>query len=55
MQSPSEIFLGQIFENSPFLSVCNLNLVLVSSPKFDVLVGNSSVQTHVPKLYFHSK
>lgn len=54
-QTPSQIFLEQFFENSQLFRVCNLNLVLVSSSKFEVLTGNSSVQNHVPKLYLHSK
>lgn len=41
-QNPSEIFLEQFLVNSQ-LRVCNLNLVLVSSPKSEVLVGNGSV------------
>lgn len=47
-QNPSEVFQEQFLENSPVLSVCNLNVVLVSSPKSEVLVGNGSVQNHVP-------
>lgn len=42
-QNPSEIFLEQFLVNSQLLRVCNLNMVLVSSPKSELLVGNGSV------------
>lgn len=53
--NPSEMFLDQIFENSQFLSACSSNLVLSSSHKNEVLVGNSSVQNHLPKSCLHWK
>lgn len=39
-KTPLRYLLEQFFKNSQFLSICNLNVVLVSSHKLEVLFGN---------------